>query len=78
MFECPLTNDLTQKQRSAGLWVGEDDHCLYLMKGYEPAEIVACFNLNGTIEAVLEEAEAVLQQELPVRQNENSVAGLVL
>jgi hypothetical protein len=63
MFRSPLTNGLTPEQRNNSFWVAEDDHCVFLLKGHSPAEVVARFSLNCAIEVIRTEAEKLLSQE---------------
>jgi hypothetical protein len=63
MFECPLTKSLTPQQIANAFWIGEDDHCLYLMKGYRQAETIASFTFNSPIEVIRSEAEDFLRKE---------------
>jgi hypothetical protein len=63
MFECPLTKNLTPQQIANAFWIGEDDHCLYLMKGYRQAETIGFFTFNSSIEVIRAEAENSLRKE---------------
>ena len=62
MFKSPLTDDLTLEQRRAGLWVGENDHFIHLVRGQTPIEIIATFGMGVSINEIRTVAQEALKK----------------
>lgn len=56
-----LENVLTKEQREAGLYLGEDEDIVYLLKKGKVAPLATFSAAGATIEAILHEADQQLE-----------------